>query len=47
MFGSSNHRDNVLGKMISSYLSNQLQFDDHTIHLLFSTNRWEKRFVRR
>ncbi|MFS7966398.1 putative dTMP kinase [Helianthus anomalus] len=29
--------------MISSYLSNQSQFDDHTIHLLFSANRWEKR----
>ncbi|XP_021989324.1 uncharacterized protein LOC110885899 isoform X2 [Helianthus annuus] len=43
MFGSSNHRDNVVGKMISLYLSNQSQFDDHTIHLLFSANRWEKR----
>ncbi|KAJ0568877.1 putative dTMP kinase [Helianthus annuus] len=45
MFSSSNHRDNVVGKMISSYLSNQSQFDDHTIHLLFSANRWEKRHV--
>ncbi|KAJ0821458.1 putative dTMP kinase [Helianthus annuus] len=43
MFGSSNRRDNVVGKMISTYLSNQSQFDDHTIHLLFSANRWEKR----
>ncbi|MFS7944041.1 putative dTMP kinase [Helianthus anomalus] len=31
--------------MISSYLSNQSQFDDHTTHLLFSANRWEKRPV--
>ncbi|KAM3710629.1 hypothetical protein ACJW31_01G044700 [Castanea mollissima] len=29
--------------MISSYLSNKSQLDDHTIHLLFSANRWEKR----
>ncbi|TQD98103.1 hypothetical protein C1H46_016225 [Malus baccata] len=29
--------------MISSYLSNESQLDDHTIHLLFSANRWEKR----
>ncbi|XP_071706954.1 thymidylate kinase-like [Rutidosis leptorrhynchoides] len=36
-------RDTVVGKMISSYLLNQSQLDDHTIHLLFSANRWEKR----
>ncbi|XP_024982269.1 thymidylate kinase isoform X1 [Cynara cardunculus var. scolymus] len=36
-------RDTAVGKMISSYLSNQSQLDDHTIHLLFSANRWEKR----
>ncbi|KAK4256375.1 hypothetical protein QN277_009250 [Acacia crassicarpa] len=29
--------------MISSYLTNISQLDDHTIHLLFSANRWEKR----
>lgn len=38
-------RNTGVGKMISSYLSNQSQLDDHAIHLLFSANRWEKRFV--
>ncbi|MFS7980899.1 putative dTMP kinase [Helianthus anomalus] len=28
--------------MISGYLSNESQLDDHTIHLLFSANRCEK-----
>ncbi|KAH9625336.1 hypothetical protein KSS87_003633 [Heliosperma pusillum] len=36
-------RETCVGKMISSYLANQSQLDDHTIHLLFSANRWEKR----
>ncbi|KAJ4711959.1 Thymidylate kinase [Melia azedarach] len=36
-------RSTSVGKMISAYLSNQSQLDDHTIHLLFSANRWEKR----
>jgi hypothetical protein len=38
-------RNTNVGQMISSYLSNKSQLDDHTIHLLFSANRWEKRFV--
>lgn len=38
-------RTTSVGKMISSYLSNESQLDDHTIHLLFSANRWEKRLV--
>ena len=38
-------RSTNVGKMISMYLSNKSQLDDHTIHLLFSANRWEKRFV--
>lgn len=38
-------RSTSVGQMISSYLSNKSQLDDHTIHLLFSANRWEKRFV--
>ena len=38
-------RTTSVGQMISSYLSNKSQLDDHTIHLLFSANRWEKRFV--
>ncbi|CAB4275278.1 unnamed protein product [Prunus armeniaca] len=36
-------RTTSVGQMISSYLSNKSQLDDHTIHLLFSANRWEKR----
>ncbi|KAJ7981740.1 Thymidylate kinase [Quillaja saponaria] len=36
-------RSTSVGQMISSYLSNTSQLDDHTIHLLFSANRWEKR----
>ncbi|XP_038704388.1 thymidylate kinase isoform X2 [Tripterygium wilfordii] len=38
-------RNTSVGQMISSYLSNKSQLDDHTIHLLFSANRWEKRSV--
>ena len=38
-------RDTGVGQMISSYLSNQSQLDDHAIHLLFSANRWEKRLL--
>ncbi|XP_042991443.1 thymidylate kinase-like isoform X2 [Carya illinoinensis] len=36
-------RSTNVGQMISSYLSNKSQLDDHTIHLLFSANRWERR----
>ncbi|PNX88776.1 thymidylate kinase, partial [Trifolium pratense] len=36
-------RTTNVGQMISAYLSNASQLDDHTIHLLFSANRWEKR----
>uniref|UniRef100_A0A2N9I5I0 dTMP kinase n=1 Tax=Fagus sylvatica TaxID=28930 RepID=A0A2N9I5I0_FAGSY len=36
-------RNTNVGQMISSYLNNNSQLDDHTIHLLFSANRWEKR----
>lgn len=38
-------RTTDVGKMISAYLTNTSQLDDRTIHLLFSANRWEKRFV--
>lgn len=37
-------RNTDTGRMISSYLTNNSQLDDQTIHLLFSANRWEKRF---
>ncbi|XVF31715.1 hypothetical protein REPUB_Repub17cG0016000 [Reevesia pubescens] len=36
-------RTTSVGQMISAYLTNKSQLDDHTIHLLFSANRWEKR----
>lgn len=36
-------RTTCVGQMISSYLSNESQLDDRTIHLLFSANRWEKK----
>ncbi|KAL4195502.1 hypothetical protein AMTRI_Chr05g73620 [Amborella trichopoda] len=36
-------RTTSVGNMISSYLSNESNLDDRTIHLLFSANRWEKR----
>uniref|UniRef100_A0A2P2JHW8 dTMP kinase n=1 Tax=Rhizophora mucronata TaxID=61149 RepID=A0A2P2JHW8_RHIMU len=36
-------RNTRVGQMISAYLSNKSELDDHTIHLLFSANRWEKR----
>ena len=38
-------RTTSVGQMISAYLTNKSQLDDRTIHLLFSANRWEKRFV--
>lgn len=38
-------RNTGVGQMISSYLTNESQLEDHAIHLLFSANRWEKRFV--
>ncbi|KAI9136258.1 thymidylate kinase-domain-containing protein [Paraphysoderma sedebokerense] len=34
-------RTTPIGKMINSYLCNATDMDDHAIHLLFSTNRWE------
>lgn len=38
-------RKTCVGEMISSYLSNKSQLDAQTVHLLFSANRWEKRFA--
>ena len=35
-------RETQVGKVIDSYLQSKSQLDDHVIHLLFSTNRWEK-----
>jgi dTMP kinase len=34
-------RTTPTGIMINSYLTNRAQLDDHSVHLLFSANRWE------
>lgn len=34
-------RTTPIGQLIDSYLRGQSQLDDHSIHLLFSSNRWE------
>ena len=39
-------RTTAIGKMINSYLTSQADIDDAAVHLLFSANRWEKRWVR-
>eukprot|EP01025_Chloroclados_australasicus_P069752 TRINITY_DN988_c0_g1_i2.p1 TRINITY_DN988_c0_g1~~TRINITY_DN988_c0_g1_i2.p1 ORF type:complete len:340 (+),score=37.74 TRINITY_DN988_c0_g1_i2:78-1097(+) len=36
-------RTTKIGKMIDSYLKCDADLDDNVIHLLFATNRWEKR----
>jgi dTMP kinase len=38
---SGTDRSTPTGKMINSYLTGSAQQDDHSIHLLFSANRWE------
>lgn len=35
------NRESPIGKMINDYLASTADMDDHTIHLLFSANRWE------
>jgi dTMP kinase len=34
-------RTTSIGEVIDQYLKREIQLDDHAIHLLFSTNRWE------
>ncbi|KAA1468999.1 thymidylate kinase [Dentipellis sp. KUC8613] len=34
-------RTTPIGRMIDSYLRSESDLDDHTVHLLFSANRWE------
>ncbi|XP_050967627.1 thymidylate kinase isoform X2 [Labeo rohita] len=34
-------RTTKIGKLISSYLEKKSNLEDHTVHLLFSANRWE------
>lgn len=43
MSNGSYHRDRTTptGQMINGYLTGNAQQDDHSIHLLFSANRWE------
>ena len=40
-------RSTTIGKMISSYLENKAELEDHVVHLLFSANRWEAKLVAR
>ena len=35
------NRNTVIASTINSYLNSDLALDDHSIHLLFSANRWE------
>ena len=35
-------RSTKIGQVIDQYLRGEQTLDDHVIHLLFSTNRWEK-----
>jgi dTMP kinase len=34
-------RSTQIGSLIDAYLQRKIDFNDHTIHLLFSANRWE------
>jgi len=34
-------RSTQIGSLIDAYLKRKIDFNDHTIHLLFSANRWE------
>ncbi|KAM9848532.1 thymidylate kinase [Aulostomus maculatus] len=34
-------RTTTIGQLISAYLEKKSDLDDHTVHLLFSANRWE------
>ncbi|XP_062987593.1 thymidylate kinase [Elgaria multicarinata webbii] len=35
-------RTTEIGRLISSYLEKKKNLEDHTVHLLFSANRWEQ-----
>jgi dTMP kinase len=35
-------RSTKIGQVINAYLSGGETLDDHVVHLLFSSNRWEK-----
>ena len=34
-------RETAVGQMISRYLEQKCEIEDHSIHLLFTANRWE------
>ena len=34
-------RTTATGKVINSYLTGEIELEDHAVHLLFSANRWE------
>lgn len=34
-------RTTTIGQLISAYLEKRSDLEDHTVHLLFSANRWE------
>jgi dTMP kinase len=39
-------RTTTIGQIIDSYLKSKSDLNDHSIHLLFSANRWEqKKFI--
>ena len=46
MIGRRIDRSTVIGKQINEYLTNKANLDDHVIHLLFSSNRWELSYVK-
>ncbi|KAM9663817.1 thymidylate kinase isoform 2-T2 [Trichechus inunguis] len=35
-------RSTEIGKLLSSYLEKKTEVEDHSVHLLFSANRWEQ-----
>ncbi|MEQ2202619.1 hypothetical protein XENOCAPTIV_009269 [Xenoophorus captivus] len=35
------YRSTTIGQLISAYLEKKSDLEDHTVHLLFSANRWE------
>ncbi|XP_039325984.1 thymidylate kinase isoform X4 [Saimiri boliviensis] len=35
-------RSTEIGKLLSSYLEKKSDLEDHSVHLLFSANRWEQ-----
>lgn len=38
-------RSTAIGRQINAYLSNEIELEDHSVHLLFAANRWEMVYV--